>query len=264
MTDRATGTAVVTGASGGMGAVFADRLAARGHDLILVARNRPKLETLAGELAEQTGRRVEVLAADLADRAQSVVVEDRLRSDESIELLVNNAGLSGFSPLTGADPDAAAEMIAVNTTAFTRLAIAALAGLTRRGRGAIINLSSALALNIYPVSAVYSGTKSYVIAFTQALQQELGDGPVRAQLAVPGGVDTAFWDGSGIELESLSADAVMSPEDAVDAVLAGFDAGEPVTIPSMPDITDWTSFDQARKDLIPKLSRAHPADRYTP
>ncbi|MEU9326335.1 SDR family oxidoreductase [Streptomyces canus] len=255
-------TAVVTGASAGLGAAYAQRLADRGYDLILVARNAARLETLASDIRSRTGRAVDVVVADLTDAAQISVVEERLRTDESIEVLINNAGGALLTPLTGSDAAAYEALINLNVTALTRLTIAVLPGLTARGHGTVVNISSAMALNILPVSAVYSGTKSYVLTFTQALQQELAESPVRVQAVLPGAVRTELWDGSGVDLEAFPEEIVMSVDDAVDAALAGLDAGEPVTILSLPEIGDWESFEKARQALVPNLSRNVPADRY--
>ena len=256
------GTAVVTGASTGLGAVYADRLARRGYDLLLVARDKARLDALAAQVAASTGRKAEVLATDLTDSAQLARVEERLRTDESITLLVNNAGGSLFAPLTGADPDALEQLITLNVTSLTRLTVAALDGFARRHSGTIVNLSSALALNVLPVSAAYSGTKSYVLAFTQALLQEVAETGIRVQGVFPGAVRTEFWDGSGIEVTAFPDEWVMTAEDAVDAALAGLDSGEAMTFLSLPDNADWEAFEAARQALIPNLSRSAPADRY--
>ncbi|WP_328436056.1 SDR family NAD(P)-dependent oxidoreductase [Streptomyces sp. NBC_00425] len=255
-------TAVVTGASAGLGATYAQRLADRGYDLILVARNAARLETLASDIRSRTGRAVDVISADLTDAAQISVVEERLRTDESIEVLINNAGGGLFTPLTTSDAAASEALINLNVTSLTRLTTAVLPGLTARGRGTVVNVSSALALNILPVSAVYSGTKSYVLTFTQALQQELAESPVVVQAVLPGAVRTEFWDGSGADLGAFPDEWIMSAGDVVDAALAGLDAGEPVTIPSLPQISDWESFEKARQALVPNLSLKIPADRY--
>ncbi|WP_405671177.1 SDR family oxidoreductase [Streptomyces canus] len=255
-------TAVVTGASAGLGTAYARRLADRGYDLILVARNTARLEMLASDIRSRTGRAVDVVTADLTDAAQISVVEERLRTDESIEVLINNAGGALLTPLAGSDAAAYEALINLNVTALTRLTIAVLPGLTARGNGTVVNISSAMALNVLPVSAVYSGTKSYVLTFTQALQQELAESPVTVQAVLPGAVRTELWDGSGVDLETFPDEWVMSVDDAVDAALAGLDAGEPVTIPSLPEISDWESFEKARQALVPNLSRKVPADRY--
>jgi uncharacterized protein len=255
-------SAVVTGASAGLGAAYAQRLADRGYDLILVARNTARLETLALDIRSRTGRAVDIITADLTDATQIAVVEERLRTDESIEVLVNNAGGSLFTPLVTSDAAAAEALINLNVTSLTRLTTAVLPGLTARGRGTIVNISSALALNILPVSAVYSGTKSYVLTFTQALQQELAESPITVQAVLPGAVRTEFWDGSGLDLAAFPDEWIMTADDAVDAALAGLDAGEPVTIPSLPQISDWESYEKAREALIPGLSQRVPAGRY--
>ncbi len=255
-------TAVVTGASAGLGAAYAQRLADRGYDLILVARNTARLETLASDIRSRTGRAVDIIAADLTDAAQIAVVEERLRTDESIEMLVNNAGAALLTPLTGSDAAAYEALINLNMTSLTRLTIAVLPGLTARGRGTVVNVSSAMALNILPISAVYSGTKSYVLTFTQALQQELAESPVTVQAVLPGAVRTDLWDSSGVDLGTFPDEIIMNVDDAVDAALVGLDAGEPVTILSLPDISDWESLEKARQALVPNLSLRVPADRY--
>ncbi|QYX81860.1 SDR family NAD(P)-dependent oxidoreductase [Streptomyces akebiae] len=255
-------TAVVTGASAGLGAAYAQRLADRGYDLVLVARNAARLETLAADIRGRTGRAVDIVAADLTDAAQISVVEERLRTDESVEILVNNAGGGLFTPLAVSDAAASEALINLNVTSLTRLTTAVLPGLTARGRGTVVNVSSALALNILPVSAVYSGTKSYVLTFSQALQQELAESPVVVQAVLPGAVRTEFWDGSGADLGAFPDEWIMSADDVVDAALAGLDAGELVTIPSLPQISDWESFEKARQTLVPNLSLKAPADRY--
>ncbi|WLW50336.1 SDR family NAD(P)-dependent oxidoreductase [Streptomyces sp. YU58] len=255
-------TAVVTGASAGLGAAYAQRLADRGYDLILVARNTARLEALASDIRGRTGRAVDVVTADLTDAAQISVVEERLRTDESVEVLINNAGGALLTPLATADAAAYEALINLNVTALTRLTIAVLPGLTARGHGTVVNISSAMALNILPISAVYSATKSYVLTFTQALQQELAESAVTVQAVLPGAVRTDLWDGSGVDLATFPDEAVMNVDDAVDAALAGLDAGEPVTILSLPDIGEWESFEKARQALVPNLSLRVPADRY--
>ncbi|MDQ1071099.1 SDR family NAD(P)-dependent oxidoreductase [Streptomyces canus] len=255
-------TAVVTGASAGLGTAYAQRLADRGYDLILVARNAARLEALASDIRSRTGRAVDIITADLTDAAQISVVEERLRNDESIAVLINNAGGALFSPLATSDAAASEALINLNVTSLTRLTTAVLPGLLARGHGTVVNISSALALNFLPGGAVYSGTKSYVLTFTQALQQELAESPVTVQAVLPGAVRTELWDGSGIELAALPDESVMSVDDAVDAALAGLDAGEPVTIPSLPRISDWEAFEKARQALVPNLSQRVPADRY--
>ncbi|MFB7289280.1 SDR family NAD(P)-dependent oxidoreductase [Actinacidiphila glaucinigra] len=262
MSTAKAGTALITGATAGLGAAYAEELAARGHDLLLVARDQARLESAAANLAERFGVEVSVLSADLATPKGMRSVEDRLAADPSIDMLVNNAGSALFGPLSAADPDQLEWLITFNLTSTTRLAAAAAKAFSGRGTGTIVNISSALALNILPVGAVYGGGKAYVIAFTQALAQEFAGSGVRVQVVMPGALETAIWDGSGIELDQLPKEAVMTPLDAARAALAGLDAGELVTIPSLPDHAQWEAYENARQALLPGLSLTSPAGRY--
>ncbi|MFF3950965.1 SDR family NAD(P)-dependent oxidoreductase [Streptomyces sp. NPDC001902] len=262
MSTQKPGTALVTGATAGLGAAYAEELAARGHDLLLVARDQARLESSAANLAERFGIGVSVLSADLATPKGMRSVEERLAADLSIDMLVNNAGSALFGPLSAADPDRLEWLITLNLTSATRLAAAAARAFSSRDSGTIVNVSSALALNILPVGAAYSGTKAYVIAFSQALAQEFAGSGVRVQVVVPGALETAIWDGSGIELDQLPKEAVMAPRDAARAALAGLDAGELVTIPSLPEYARWEEYENARRELVPGLSLTRPAGRY--
>lgn len=256
------GTALVTGASSGIGALYADRLARRGHDLILVARNRERLEGLARKLADETGRSVEIVVADLGDKAGLRQIETLLKTDASITALVNNAGVGATAPLLGADVDAMERMIDLNVTALTRLSYAAAPGFVARGQGAIINIASIVAIGPEVLNGVYGGTKSFVLAFSQSLHHELADRGVRIQAVLPGATATDFWDVAGTPVEHLPGEIVMKATDLVDAALAGFDLGELVTIPSLPEKADWDAYEAARQKMLPNLSRAEPADRY--
>lgn len=142
MTQHSKGTALVTGASSGIGAIYADRLARRGYDLILVARNQTRLDELARRLTDDTGRSVEVVAADLRKRTDAARIEKVLRTDASITMLVNNAGVGATGPLLASDVDKMEEMIALNVNALTRLTYAAVPGFVARVSGAIINIAS--------------------------------------------------------------------------------------------------------------------------
>jgi short-subunit dehydrogenase len=262
MSDSTSGTALITGASAGLGAEYARQLANRGHDLILVARNKDRLDALASEITATTGRSIEVLPADLTVAPDLEAVATRLRTDSRISTFVNNAGGSLFGTIAGGDVAAFDDLVALNIGAFTRLATAAVDGFTARNAGTLINISSALAINFLPASAVYSGTKSYVLTFTQALQQELAESPIRVQVVLPGALRTEFWDGSGIELSAFPDEWVMSADTAVSAALAGLGSGESVTVLSLPDMSDLDRFESARQALLPNLSRSVPAGRY--
>jgi hypothetical protein len=262
MTQKHLGTALITGASTGIGAVYADRLARRGYDLILVARNRQRLDALAERITSQTRRSVEVLAADLNDKADLARVEDKLRSDASITVLVNNAGIAAVTPLAGSDVDRMESMIDLNVTALMRLSAAAVPSLIARGTGAIINISSIVSVAPEVLNGVYGGTKAFVLAFSQSLRHELSGKGIRVQVVLPGATATDLWSLAGTSVEHLPQEIVMSAEDMVDAALAGFDAGEFVTVPSLPNVEDWNAFEAARAALGPNLSRAKPAARY--
>ena len=261
-TSSKMGTALITGASTGIGAVYADRLAHRGYDLILVARRKPDLEKLASRLHAEAGVRIEVLAADLTDETDLVRVEEVLRGDPSISLLVNNAGAATLGAFAQADIVRLTREIQLNIVAPTRLAHAALPGLLARNRGGLINIASVMSQMVQPGNAVYGATKAYLLHFSEVLALEMGASAVRVQAVLPGATRTALWDGSGVELKDLPPEIVMDVDEMVDAALAGFDQGERITVPSLPDPVDWQRLVQAREDLRPNLSRKHPAQRY--
>lgn len=262
MTTSTLGTAVVTGASSGIGALYADRLARRGYNLILVARSRERLEALARDLADKTGRTIEVIAADLNNKADLARVEQVLRTDSSITALVNNAGVGATAPLLASDVDTMNAVIDLNVTALMRLTYAAVPGMVARGGGAVINIASSVAIAPEVLNGVYGGSKSFVLAFSQSLHHELKGKNIRIQSLVPGATATDFWQLAGTPVEHLPGEIVMKAEDLVDAALSGFDQGELVTIPSLPDVADWNAYEAARQKLMPNLSRQEPAARY--
>jgi Short-chain dehydrogenases of various substrate specificities len=262
MSSEAKGTALITGASSGIGAIYADRLARRGHDLILVARNGQRLDALAERLRAETGRKVETLVADLNDPADLARVEAVLRTNRRITTLVNNAGVGGAAPLLDSDVEAMDRMIRLNVLALTRLAYAAAPAFVERGRGTFINIASIVAISPETLNGVYGGTKAFVLAFSQSLQHELSSKGIRVQAVLPGATATEFWDIAGVPVAHLPQAIVMSAEDMVDAALAGLDDGEFVTIPSLPDIAQWDAYEGARQAMRPNLSRTTPAARY--
>lgn len=259
---QSKGTALVTGASTGIGAIYADRLARRGYDLILVARNKERLDALATRLSGETGRTIETISADLNDKADVARIEEVLRSDASITLLLNNAGIGATGSLLGSDIAKMEAMIALNVGALTRLTYAAAPGFVARKGGTIINIASTVAITPEILNGVYGGSKAYVLAFSQSLHHELADKGVRVQAVLPGATATDFWSIAGMPVAHLPAEIVMSAENMVDAALAGFDQGEVVTIPALPDAADWQAYEAARQVMAPKLSRAEPARRY--
>ncbi len=256
------GTALITGASTGIGAAYADRLARRGYDLILVARNRERLSALASSLATATGRQVSTLAADLNDRGDLAKVEEVLATDPSITLLVNNAGVGAVAPLVSTSVDEMEALIDLNVTALTRLTYAAAPAFVRRGAGTIIQIASAVGISPETLNGVYGASKAFVIALTQSLQYELASKGVRVQVVLPGATATPFWDVAGMPVSDLPDDFVMTTDHLVDAALAGLDMGEVYTIPSLADIAQFDAYEAARLAMVPNLSKAKPAARY--
>jgi short-subunit dehydrogenase len=256
------GKALVTGASSGIGAIYADRLARRGHDLILVARDRESLGTLAKRLINDTGRSVEVINADLTKKEDLARVEQVLRTDAGITVLVNNAGTAMSGDLASADPDRLENMIRLNVLAPSLLALAAIPGFVARGTGTLINISSVLALAPENFNGSYSGTKAYILNLSLRLQQEVASKGIRVQVVLPGATRTAIWEKSGTDIATLPPSILMDADEMVDAALVGLDRGELVTIPSLPDITDWEAYEAARQNLFPNLSLSSPATRY--
>jgi uncharacterized protein len=256
------GTALITGASTGIGAVYADRLARRGYDLILVARSQDKLSGVAKRIQSSTSRKVETLQADLTVSEDVKRVAERLANDNSISALVNNAGVAAASKLLESDVDSMEQMIQLNVTAFTRVALAAARGFAARGSGLIINIGSIVALAPELLNGVYSGTKAYVQNFSAALKNDLAGKGVTVQVVLPGATATPLWDKAGVPVDSLPAEWVMSAEDMVDASLAGLDQGEFATIPALPDAADFDAYEKARTALAPNLSHKLPATRY--
>ena len=263
MSNASKGTALVTGASSGIGALYAERLAQRGYDLILVARNRERLNDLARRITDDTQRVVEVLQADLGDAQSLASVEAKLKEDASITLLVNNAGIGTHTPLLDSDVGLMTRMISLNVTALMRLSYAAITGFVERGNGAIINISSIVSIAPELLNGVYGGSKAFVTAFSQSLHHELADKGVRIQAVLPGATATEFWDNGGLPLEHLDPSIVMPASALVDAALIDFDRGELISIPSLHDASQWQAYESARKAMSSKLSSKQPAPRYS-
>jgi hypothetical protein len=255
-------TALITGASTGIGATYAQRLAQRGHDLVLVARDKARLQALAERLTRESGVKVDVLAADLTSPPERELVEQRLRDDGSIGLLINNAGMAGSGPIVAQQLDRFEAMIQLNVVAPTRLTSAILPRLLARGRGSIINIASVVALAPELFDGTYNGTKSYLLNYTITLHKEVAGRGIQVQAVLPGVTRTEIWERSGIDANTLPAHLIMEVDEMVDAALAGYDMGELVTIPSLPDVEDWNRYTAARLHLGPNLSRDHAADRY--
>ncbi len=256
------GTAVVTGASSGIGAVYADRLARRGYDLVLVARNVARLDALAGTLRGATGRRVEVLAADLGTAEGVAAVSARLEADASVTMLVNNAGIALEGGLLDSGADALQGLIAVNVVAPTLLAAVAARAFVARKAGAIVNIASVLAMAPEMLDGVYSGSKAFLLNLSLGLAGKVAEAGVRVQAVLPGATRTEIWERSGMDVDAMLPGMVMDTGDLVDAALLGLDRGEVVTIPPLEDAGLWEAYEAARRAMGPHLSRREVAGRY--
>jgi hypothetical protein len=256
------GTALITGASSGIGAIYAGRLARQGFDLILVARNADKLDRVAKAIREATGRTVETLSADLANTGDLRRIEARLTNDRDITLLVNNAGIGSTARALDANVDTMSAMISLNVEALMRLTYAVVPAFVARGRGAIVNIASIVAVAPEVLNGVYGGTKAFVLAFSQNLHRELEGTGVHVQVVLPGATATDFWDIAGTPVEHLPGEIVMPADQLVDAALAGLARGEFATIPSLHDESRWDAFEAARLAMADELSTSTPAARY--
>ncbi|EHS52820.1 short-chain dehydrogenase/reductase SDR [Rhizobium sp. PDO1-076] len=252
--------ALITGASSGIGTVYARRLAARGHDLVLVARATDRLNTLANELRSAHGVTIEVITADLTNAAQTETVVERLRSDPPVDILINNAGAGLSGGLSNADPVALESLLRLNSLVPTLLTAAVLPGMLERGHGSIINIASVLALLPEYSHGIYAATKSYVLTLSQSLHAEVGSRGVYVQAVLPAATRTEIYDRMGGDISKVPD--VMEVDDLVDSALIGFDRKELVTIPPVPDVADWEAFEQARMVLALGFSNAQPAARY--
>ncbi len=253
-------TVLVTGASSGIGATYAARFAARGHDLVLAARDVGKLNALAARLKAESGVAVDIVRADLTAEADVAALERRLTDDARIGVLVNNAGSilpGGFLAQDGAGIDA---LIRLNVTAVARLARAAAGRFAAEGGGAIVNIASVVGLAPEFGATIYGATKAFVIYLSQSLQLELGKSGVYVQAVLPAATRTEIWDKGGRDVSTIPG--LMEVEDLVDAALAGFDRREDITIPPLPDAAAWDAHEAARKALLPGFANAKPAARY--
>ena len=257
---NANPSVLITGASTGIGAMYADRFAKRGHDLVLVARDRDRMEALAERLRRETGVTIDILQADLTVPAELAVVEARLRNDARVGILVNNAGASAAGGFVDQTADDVAGVIGLNITALTRLASAVTPRFVRDGKGAIINIGSVVGLAPELGLTVYGATKAFVLFLTQGLHLELGPKGIYVQAVLPSVTRTEIWARSGRDVNSLPA--VMEVDELVDAALVGYDRRETVTIPPLPDAEQWNTFDAARKAMLPNFMQTHAATRY--
>jgi len=254
--------ALITGASSGIGKTYAQKLARRGHDLVLVARDQARLEQLAAELAGD-GAASEVIAADLTNSADVGRIEQVLEKDPAITFFLNNAGIATVTPLLHTPVDVIEKLIALNVTAATRLALAAGRAFVARKSGTIVNMASIVAFNPERFNGVYSGSKAFMLALSHAMTRELTENGVTIQTVLPGAVRTEIWERAGTDVDTrLPPERIMDVDEMVDAALKGLEMGERITIPSLPNAQDLADVEAARLKLGPNLSWAHPAERY--
>jgi short-subunit dehydrogenase len=230
---RAESTALVTGASSGIGAAIAESLAQRGHGLTLVARREDRLSELATELHERHGVRVGIVACDLADASQRDLLATRVAElSLDVEVLVNNAGFGYAGNCVDADRERQVEMVRVNCEAVVDLSSRYLPEMVRRGRGAAINVASMAAFQPLPGSTTYAASKAFVLNYTEALHEELKGTGVTATAVCPGPVRTEFMNASGIERADRTPDFVwMSPEDVAEEAVKAAEAGKRAIVP---------------------------------
>lgn len=251
---------LITGASTGIGAAYAERFARRGHDLVLVARDTARMEALAARLHQENGVAIDIIQADLTQPAELATVETRLRDDARIGILVNNAGTAIGGSFIEQSTDDVARLVALNTTALLRLASAIAPRLAAAGEGAIVNIGSVVGLAPEFGMTVYGATKAFVLFLSQGLSLELAPKGVYVQAVLPATTRTEIWEHVGADVNTLSN--VMEVDDLVDAALVGFDRRELVTIPPLPDAGQWDALQAARQAMLPNYRNEHPAERY--
>lgn len=251
---------LITGASTGIGATYAERFARRGHDLVLVARNKARLEMLAARLREEHSVAVDILQADLTESSDLAAVETRLREDSRIGILINNAGAAQSGSFIEQTTDDVAWLVALNTTSLVRLASAIAPRLAQAGEGAIVNIGSVVGLAPEFGMAVYGATKAFVLFLSQGLSLELTPKGVYVQAVLPAATRTELWGHAGIDVNTLPE--MMEVGELVDAALVGFDQRELVTIPPLHDAARWDALQVARLSLLSDIRQAHAAERY--
>lgn len=255
-------TVLVTGASSGIGAVYAERFAQRGHNLVLVARDKPRLDVLAAKLSERHQVAVDVLQADLTQQPDLTQVEARLRDDARIGILINNAGMAQTGHFLQQSPQDIERLIALNITALTRLAAAIAPRLAQAGTGSIVNIGSVVGLAPEFGMTIYGATKAFVLFLSQGLNVELAAKGVYVQAVLPAATRTEIWQRAGIDVNTLPE--VMDVDELVTAALIGYDRRELVTIPPLHVAERWAALDGARQGLLSDIRQARAADRYQP
>ena len=238
---RPNATALVTGASSGIGAEVARELARRGHGVTLVARRKERLDQLAEELSSEHGIRAETLGCDLSKPASRDRLAGRVKAlDLEVDILVNNAGFATNGAFHEADAGRELEQVLVLVEAVVILTSAFLPAMVKRGSGAVLNVASTAGMQPLPYSAGYSAAKAYVLTFSEAIHQEVRGLGVAVTALAPGPVETEFWDQAGWEVggrsleKTLPGTAKPSARDVAKAGVAGLADGRRVVVPGLP------------------------------
>ena len=256
-------TAVVTGASSGIGAEIARDLVRRGHQVVLVARTESKLKALADEL----GAGAHVLPADLSDRSARAALPDRIAGlGLTPDILVNNAGLSTLGPVHRSDPQAEINMVEVDVVSVVDLCSRFLPGMVERGTGAVLNVASTAAFQPLPGQAGYGAGTAFVLSYTQSLSGELKGTGVSVTVLCPGPVDTGFGAAAGFTKEqadeALPAFMWITAERVAKEAVDGLAGGKLVVIPGVGNKAG-AAFARLtpKRLLIPILAKQHPGLR---
>jgi short-subunit dehydrogenase len=257
-----SGVAIVTGASSGIGAAYAEQLAERGFRLVLVARRKDRLKLLAGKILSEYGIESEIVSADLTNKADLALLEEDIARRSDLSLLVNNAGSGAMGLTAEFDADRIEGLIQLNVVALARLSHAALVRFRARGSGSLINIGSIVSYGPSPIAATYTATKAFVSNFTRSLQMEYRDSGIAIQLVQPGPVKSEFFEASQAPSVFSEAD-FMTPEQLVRAALLGFDRKETVTTPSLADLSRWEQLEKARKEFLAGATSGLLALRYS-
>jgi short-subunit dehydrogenase len=253
-------TVLITGASSGIGAIYADRFARRGHDLVIVARDKARLDSLAVRLREDHGVTVEVIQADLTAPADVAALETRLREDTRINVLINNAGMAQSGGFVQQSAQAIDALIALNISAVARLAAAVAPRFAQSGTGSIVNLGSVVGFAPEFGMTLYGATKAFVLFLSQGLNLELSPRGVYVQAVLPAATRTEIWERAGVDINTIAQ--VMEVAELVDAALVGYDRRELVTIPPLHVAGRWDALDGARQALLGDIRQANAAERY--
>lgn len=255
------GRVLVTGASSGIGAAYATRLAKLGYSLCLVARRKDRLEAVAQDLKANWDADVEVVAGDLESPAFLSDLEDRLEGHPFVGL-INNAGAGGLGPIATSSAREIESNIKLNVLALARLSCSALAKFKTQGEGFLVNIGSVAAFAPSPAAATYSGSKAFVLNFTRSIQLEFAASPVRIQLVLPGPIRTEFFSSQGMDGSVFPASSYLSADQLVDAAMTGLEDGEEISIPSLQDMQVWESVEELRKQFLSRALSGAVSDRY--